>query len=168
LTERAIWVIIAIDNQSQLGVVMVNQETIFKRYLRSKGLKFTPERRFILEAVLSLSGHFDVERLYDKLHRKTGEISLATVYRSIPHLIKSGLIKEVMRCQDRPQYEKSFGYPHHDHLVCIGCGKIVEFKDDEIEELQDRVCRKYGFKPTEHRLGIRGYCRNCQGKINGS
>jgi Fur family ferric uptake transcriptional regulator len=144
---------------------MVNQEIVFRDYLKTKGLKFTPERKAILEGILSFSGHFDIERLYDKLHRKRGEISFATIYRTIPHLIKSGLIREVMRCQDRPQYEISFGFPHHDHLVCINCGKIFEFKDDEIEKLQNRVCRKYDFKPTEHRLGVRGYCRNCQSKI---
>jgi len=144
---------------------MFNQEMIFRDYLKAKGLKFTPERRLILEGVFSFSGHFNIEKLYDKLHRKTGALSLATIYRTLPHLIESGLIREVMRCQNRPQYEKSFGYPHHDHLVCIKCGKIFEFKDDGIEKLQERVCRKYGFKPTEHRLGIRGYCKNCQAKI---
>ena len=143
---------------------MINQKLVFKNYLKSKGLKFTPERRLILEGIFSLSGHFDIEKLYNKLHRETGEISLATIYRTIPHLIESGLIREVMRCHDRPQYEKSSGYPHHDHLVCIRCGKIFEFRDNEIEKLQDRVCQRYGFKPIEHRLGIRGYCRSCRSK----
>ncbi len=144
---------------------MTNQEAIFKNYLKAKGLKFTPERRLILEGVFSFSGHFNIEKLYDKLHRKTGTLSLATIYRTLPHLIESGLIREVMRCQNRPQYEKSFGYPHHDHLICIKCGKIFEFRDDEIEELQNKVCRRFAFRPTEHRLGIRGYCRSCQAKV---
>ncbi len=143
---------------------MVKQEDIFKSYLKTSGLKFTPERRAILKEVLSSAGHFDVDKLYDRLHHREGEISLATIYRTIPHLVKSGLIREVMRCQNRPQYESALGQPHHDHLVCIKCGRIFEFKDDEIEKLQNRVCRKYDFKPTEHRLGIRGYCKNCRPK----
>jgi Fur family ferric uptake transcriptional regulator len=143
---------------------MINQEAIFRNYLKAKGLKFTPGRRLILEGILSFSGHFDIEKLYDKLHRKTGEISLATIYRSLPYLIDSGLIKEVFCCQNRPQYERNFGYPHHDHLICIKCGRIFEFKDDQIERLQNKVCQRYGFKSIEHRLGIRGYCRNCQAK----
>ena len=118
---------------------MINHESIFRRYLEAKGLKFTPERRLILEGVSLFSGHFDVDKLYDKLHRQDKALSLATIYRTLPHLVSAGLIREVMRCQDRPQYEKSFGYPHHDHLVCISCGRIFEFKDDEIEKLQDRV-----------------------------
>ncbi len=118
----------------------------------------------LLEAISSFSGHFDIEKLYDKLHRNKEAISLATIYRTLPHLINSGLIQEVMRCQDRPQYEKNSGYPHHDHLVCIGCGRIFEFKDNEIENLQNRVCKRFRFSPTEHRLGIRGYCERCQSK----
>ena len=112
---------------------MVNQEGIFRNYLSDKGLKFTPERRLVLEGVLSFSGHFDIDKIYDKLHHKAKEISLATIYRTIPHLINSGLIREVMRCQDHPQYEKVIGFPHHDHLVCIKCGKIFEFLPRVVE-----------------------------------
>jgi len=144
---------------------MIDQSAVLNNYLKKRGLKFTPERKVILEGIASFSGHFDIERLYDRLRRKESEISFATIYRTLPHLIKSGLIREVMRCQDRPQYEVSFGYPHHDHLVCINCGKILEFKDDEIERLQSRVCKRFDFRPTEHRLGIRGYCRSCRSKI---
>ena len=141
---------------------MISEEAVFSSYLKSQGLKFTPERKVVLKEISLLSGHFDVERLYDGLYRKKKEISLATIYRTLPHLINAGLIKEVMRCRNRPQYERSFGHPHHDHLVCIGCGRIFEFQQDEIEKLQNKVCEKFGFKPVEHRLGIRGYCRSCQ------
>ena len=148
----------------QIGEDMDSHENIFKGYLKGKGLKFTPERKLILEAACSFSGHFDVGKLFDKLHRKTKEISLATIYRSLPHLVNSGLIKEVMRCNDRGQFEKSYGSTHHDHLVCIKCGRIFEFKDEDIEKLQNKVCRKFGFKAIEHRLGIKGYCRDCRKK----
>ncbi|MFC1658369.1 Fur family transcriptional regulator [Candidatus Omnitrophota bacterium] len=141
---------------------MINQEKVFRDYLKNEGLRFTPERRVILEGVSALSGHFDIERLYAKLHHKAGKISLATIYRTLHHLVNSGLIREVMRCQDRPQYEKIFGCAHHDHLICVKCGKVIEFKDDAIESLQKRVCKEFRFQPTEHRLGIRGYCRDCR------
>ncbi|MHB8280423.1 MAG: Fur family transcriptional regulator [Candidatus Humimicrobiaceae bacterium] len=147
---------------------MVNQESIFKDYLKSKGLKFTPERRLILEGILSFPGHFDVKRLYDKLHRKSKDISLATIYRSLPYLVNSGLVKGVMRCQNRIQYEMNFGYPHHDHLICINCGKVFEFKDNEIEILKDKVCKKFSFKPIEHSFEIRGCCKSCSSKVKKS
>jgi Fur family transcriptional regulator, ferric uptake regulator len=140
---------------------MQNKEIVFKNYLNSKGLKFTPERSLILDAVFSMNGHFDVEKVYDRLHKKNKTISAATIYRSLPHLIDAGLIREVLRCKNRPQYEVNLGRAHHDHLLCLKCGRVLEFRDDDIEKLQDKVCRKFHFEPVEHRLGIRGYCRDC-------
>jgi Fur family ferric uptake transcriptional regulator len=136
---------------------------IFKAFLKFRGLKCTPERRRILDAVFSLEGHFDVEELYGLLREKRSGISRATIYRTIPLLIESGMIREALRCRKNVRYEHIFGHKHHDHMVCVGCGKVIEFKDDKIEELQDRMCRLYGFTPIEHRLGIRGYCKKCSG-----
>jgi Fur family transcriptional regulator, ferric uptake regulator len=144
---------------------MVNREDAFKKYLRSKGLKFTPERRLILSTILSFTGHFDIEKLHNKLRKRNKEISIATIYRSLPHFINSGLIREVMCCKNRPQYELDMGASHHDHIVCMKCGKIIEFRDDKIEKLLNKVCERFHFKPVEHRLGIRGYCEECQKKM---
>jgi Fur family transcriptional regulator, ferric uptake regulator len=60
------------------------------------------------------------------------------------------------------------GRSHHDHLLCLKCGRVFEFRDDDIEKLQDKVCEKFHFKPVEHRLGIRGYCRDCLKKSKDS
>ena len=134
----------------------------FRSFLKSKGLKMTSEREVILEAVLSLHEHFGIEKLYKKLERQGKNISRATIYRTIPFLIESGLIKEVMRYQNKAQYEHVFGHEHHDHLICIKCGRIIEFRNDNIEKLQDEICRKFRFKPAEHRLRISGYCQKCK------
>lgn len=139
----------------------------FKGYLRSKGLKFTFERRIILETIFSLHNHFDVEDLYRKIEKRIGErISLATIYRTLPLLVESGLIREALKCQERGVYEHIWGHKHHDHIICINCGKVIEFTDEDIEKLQEKVCKKFNFKPMEHRLGIRGYCGECQKKIS--
>ncbi|MCD6521668.1 transcriptional repressor [Candidatus Calescamantes bacterium] len=134
----------------------------FRLFLKEKGLKFTPERRKIVEEIISFHDHFDVETLYHRLKRK---VSLATIYRTLPLLRESGLIREVLRCQGRAVFESVWGHPHHDHLICIVCGKVIEFEDERIEKLQEEVCRKFGFQPVEHRLGIKGYCKECQRKI---
>ena len=136
----------------------------FKEYLKTRGLTFTTERRQILDAVFSIAGHFDVDQLYDELKKRGTRISRATIYRCIPLLIESGMIKEALRCQKNVRYEHVFGHEHHDHMVCLDCGRVIEFKDDRIEKLQDDVCRKYSFKSVDHRLGIRGYCKKCQSK----
>jgi len=133
----------------------------FKNFLKSKGLKFTPERKTILEGVFSLHKHFDTEELYEKLRKQGKHLSRATIYRTLPLLVESDLIRETLRCQERVSYEHTFGHTHHDHLLCIGCGKIIEFKEEKIERLQEAICKKYGFKTVEHRLGIKGYCRKC-------
>ncbi len=144
---------------------MTIAEDKFRNYLKMKGLKFTPERRMILKAVLSLHTHFDVDQLYEQLRKENGDISRATIYRTFPLLLDSGIIEKTLLCRDKIKYEHIFGHRHHDHMVCIGCGKIVEFRDEKIERLQKAVCKKYSFKPVEHKLGIRGYCKECQSKM---
>jgi len=137
-----------------------------EEFLRRKGYKFTPERRAVVEEVVSHHGHFDVEELYKRVkRRKNAKVSLATIYRTLPLLVESGLIREVMRCQGRGIYEHVWGHRHHDHLVCVNCGRVIEFHEERIEKLQNEVCRKYGFHPLEHRLGIRGYCKDCWEKL---
>lgn len=138
------------------------EEDKFKEYLRSEGLKLTPERQIILKGVSSIHHHFDVEELFERLRKQRKRISRATIYRTLPLLIESKMIKESLRCQDNLiKYEYIFGHEHHDHLICLKCGKVYEFKDEEIERLQEMICKRYKFKPVEHRLGIRGYCRKC-------
>jgi len=139
----------------------------FRAYLKRKGLKFTPEREAILETLLSLHGHFGVEELHEILRGRGEKISRATIYRTLPLLVESRLIQETLRCTGDTKYERIYGHEHHDHLVCIGCGKIIEFFDERIENLQEEVCRRYEFEPVEHRLGIRGYCRECREKRKG-
>jgi len=140
---------------------MRTKEEIFRNYLREKGLKFTPERQVILERIFSLHRHFDVDQLYEILRKEGEYISRATIYRILPLLVESDLIKEVFRCQGRANYEHTFGHEHHDHMLCIKCGKVIEFKEEKIEELQAAICKRYGFNPVEHRLSIRGYCKRC-------
>ena len=136
----------------------------FREFLRSRGLKFTPERRSILREVFSLHQHFEVEMLYRNLDRKGERISLATIYRTIPLLIESGMIKEAVRLQGNVTYEHIFGHKHHDHLVCVICGKTIEFLDEQLEKRKEDVCKQYRFEPTEHRLTVRGVCSDCRGK----
>jgi len=139
-------------------------EEKFSVYLKKGGLKFTPERRAILEGVFSIHKHFDIEELFEKLRKRGGRLSRATIYRTLPLLVESGLIRETLHCQEAVSYEHTFGHEHHDHLLCVKCGKVIEFKEEKIEKLQKAVCKRYNFTPVEHRLGIRGYCKECKVK----
>lgn len=141
---------------------MKTEREIFKKYIREKGLNLTPERKAILNEVFSMHEHFDVEKLYRKLDSEGNRISRATIYRTLPMLLDCGLISEAVRCKDRVYYEHVYGHKHHSHMVCIKCGKVIEFEDEKIEEEKNKICEKYNFKPTEYRFGIRGYCEDCQ------
>jgi len=140
---------------------MAKEKRIFKEYLAKKGLKLTSERERILEEVFSRHDHFDTETLFQVFHERGEDISRATIYRTMPLLVESGLVQEAMRCGERVQYEHIYGHKSHGHLVCVKCGKIMEFESNELEKIKERVCKEHGFKPIEFRFGIKGYCRNC-------
>jgi len=129
-------------------------------FLRHKSLQCTRQREHILHEVLASEGHFDADDLCERLRRRHLRVSRATVYRTLPLLEEGGLIRQVFRVGGRVQYE--LRAPHHDHMLCIRCGKTIEFKDERIEDLQRDVCDRHGFKPIEHRMGIRGICRACR------
>ena len=145
-------------------IKLISEDQKFEEFLKLKELKYTSERKLILKAIFSFHKHFDVEELFEKLRKQGDNVSRATIYRTIPLLIQSGLITETLHCQDKTSYENIFNKKHHDHLVCINCGKIIEFYNEKIEKLQEEVCREHNFVPIEHRLGIKGYCKNCYKK----
>ncbi|MDR4497663.1 MAG: transcriptional repressor [Candidatus Scalindua sp.] len=136
-------------------------EEKFKEFIQSKGLKFTPERRLILNQVFENHGHFEVEELLFEMRKNKIRVSKATIYRTIALLVKCGLLREVIFGEKHTHYEHVYGHEHHEHLVCIGCGKIIEFSDHKIEKFQDEVCVKNKFKPETHRFQIMGYCEDC-------
>lgn len=141
---------------------MNSGKDVFKDYLKKHNLKFTPQREVIFAAILSFKKHFDVDDLYTALRKKNKNISIATVYRILPFLIDCKLISENFICQGKANYEYIYKQEHHDHLFCIKCGRIIEFKDERIEKLQEEVCKKNKFKPIKHKLVIKGYCKKCK------
>jgi Fur family ferric uptake transcriptional regulator len=139
----------------------------FRGYIREKGLRNTPERETIIEEIFSLHDHFDVDELFLRLRNKGKMISKASLYRTIPLLIDSGLIKEVYFANGHLHYEQVYGHKHHCHLRCTTCGKIIEFADDAAIKIQDRISKKYGFVITAHRFELVGYCPQCVRRLGG-
>jgi len=136
-------------------------EKKFRDYIQSRGLKFTPEREAILKHVFENRGHFEAEELLIDMRKDKKRVSKATIYRTLALLVESGLLREVIFGEKHAHYEHVYGYKHHEHLVCIKCGKIIEFSDEKIEKFQDEVCVKNKFKPESHRFQITGYCEDC-------
>jgi Fur family ferric uptake transcriptional regulator len=136
--------------------------TVFCKLLESKGLKFTYERRTTCEEILLLNQHFSADELYEILKNKGHRISRDTVYRTIPLLLESGVIQKSVGDGKGEFFERTSRKGHHDHMICLRCGKIIEFECAEIEELQEKIVRDHGFTLAyhDHRLYI--HCKDCQ------
>lgn len=141
---------------------METSRQAFESFLRQKNLKLTQPRLSVLETALSAKRHFEPEELVADLRAKA--VSRATVYRTLALLLESGLLKEVIETNGHRIYEPMHGLPHHDHLVCLGCGKIIEFMNPKIEKLQEAVCRRFKFRIVSHMHQIMGYCLKCSRK----
>lgn len=135
----------------------------FRKFLSGKDLKLTKERSEILSEVMATAGHFDPEELFIKLRAKGSKVSRASVYRTIPLLMESGMLEQVERVDRHAHYEKTSEKKHHDHMICLNCGKVIEFYSSALETLQDKICKQESFKGIRHTLEIFGYCKKCSG-----
>ncbi len=140
---------------------MNEAEKVFRDYVQSKGLKFTPERQAILNHVFECQRHFEAEELLIDMRKNNKRVSKATIYRTLALLVNSGILREVIFGEKHAHYEHVYGHEHHEHLVCIGCGKIIEFTDERIEKFQEEVCVENKFKADSHKFQIMGYCEDC-------
>ena len=133
-------------------------------FLKERKLRNTPERIEILEEVMKSTGHFDADDLHGKLRAKGAKVSRATVYNTLDLLLECGLISKYRFGENHSRYEKAFGRPRHDHLICLSCGDIIEFVNEKLNKLQDEVCREKNFKVQNATLQIFGLCSKCQKK----
>jgi Fur family transcriptional regulator, ferric uptake regulator len=136
----------------------------FERHLASRGLRLTSARRAILAAVLERAGHFLIEDLVADLKRRGIRGSKATVYRTLPLLTASGILQQAIITGDTSSYEAAVGREHHDHLVCLGCGKVVEFEFEAFEILQREIAARHSFRLEGHHHQLVGRCAECQRK----
>lgn len=134
----------------------------FERQLTSRGLRLTSARRAIAAAVLERDGHFAIEDLVADLRRRGIRGSKATVYRALPLLTEAGILQAAVITGDTRSYEAAVGREHHDHLVCLGCGKVVEFEFEAFEILQREIAARHGFRLDGHHHQLIGRCAECQ------
>ena len=130
------------------------------RYLESHNLKHTVQRDVILESFRDAKGHITADEVHQRVRAKSGTIGYTTVYRTLKLLVEAGLAQERHFGDGVARYEVE--NEHHDHLVCLSCGKIVEFECDLIEARQDEIAESYNFKLMRHRHELYGHCESCQ------
>ncbi|HEY0781641.1 MAG TPA: Fur family transcriptional regulator [Thermoanaerobaculia bacterium] len=139
----------------------VREKEQFLRFLRGRGQRVTGERLALFDEVFSQHGHIDAEALLRAMQTRGLKISRATVYRNLDLLVECGLARKQRLGRSRFLYEHVHSGQYHDHLVCTGCGRVVEFVSPGIAALQVEICRAHGFAASHHSLQIIGLCNRC-------
>jgi len=134
----------------------------FTAFLREKGLRLTVPRSEILLMAWSTHEHFTADQMVAWLQETDGKASRATVYRTLSLLVEGGFLASMDNGQGTLLYEHILGHAHHDHMVCLKCSRIIEFRCEPIEDLQRELAENYQFELLSHSLRLEGYCARCR------
>jgi Fur family ferric uptake transcriptional regulator len=135
-------------------------------YMVKKGLRSTSQRRLVTDVFFRTGGHMSIEDLLAKVREQDPRVGYATVYRTLRLLAECELANVRHFGDGVTRYElRDEGEHHHDHLICTECQRIVEFEDEAIEVLQDRVAERYGYRLKSHKHELYGVCPQCQARL---
>jgi len=124
--------------------------TKLKQILQSEGFRYTPQRQMVWNELRKMGGHHDCEEIYDELKSKGTRVSRATVYRTIDVLARNGMVRKLEVGDGIARYEAKEDEDHHDHMICLDTGDIIEFYDEELERLQEKIVEKHGYTLVKH------------------
>jgi Fur family ferric uptake transcriptional regulator len=152
------------DNAMTLGRLRAR----FDEYVRRHNLKSTQQRDVIVDLFLKSSGHMSIDELLAKVRKRSPKVGYATVYRTLKLLTDCGIAAARQFGDGQTRFEVVGEHAHHDHLICVQCGLILEFENDAIEQLQDEMAARLGgFKLVRHKLELYGLCPKAAGAKNG-
>ena len=128
--------------------------SVFRRYLKSQNLKYTPERADILDAIIEIDDVFEADELLMEMRKRGYEVSKATIYRTIKLLQDAGIITQALFDSKQAHYQLVYGKGQRDYMVCMKTGKLIEFADEALIAIRDRICKEHGWDPVGHRFQI--------------
>lgn len=141
---------------------MKNQQAseIFRSFLKSEKNRITPERFEVMDAALEYDGHFGADDLYILMKNQKSRVSRATVYKTLELLNQCELLSKRNFGDNMTRYESSYKKQTHDHLICMDCGRIVEFTDQKIKKMPEEISRNLGFEFSSYSFNIFARCKN--------
>ena len=137
-------------------------EEAFRSHLSDRGLKYTNERRLVLQAAMRNDEHFEAEQLLLDMRQAAMRVGKATVYRTLKLLVDCGIVKEVPFSSKQVHYEHTYGQDPHDHMVCRQCGRIIEFDAADVMKLRTILAARHRFHAVSHRFQVIGLCEACE------
>lgn len=145
---------------SEAGIKHPQASQIFREFLKSEKNRITPERFEVLDAALEYEGHFGADDLYIIMKNQRSRVSRATVYKTLELLVQCELISKRNFGDNLTRYESSYKRQNHDHLICMDCGRIVEFVNPAIKDVPDRISGELGFDVESYSFNIFGRCKD--------
>ena len=142
----------------------MSSSDVLKKALKKEGLRYTHQRQAIWDELSASDEHRDAEEIYLALYNSGLKVSRATVYRTIDVLVKNNLVRKLDLGDGRARYENKMDTAHHDHLICVQCGKIEEFMDNVIENRQEVIVENFGYRLIRHIHQLFVICDECGSK----
>ena len=140
----------------------------WKTLISGEGLKTTRQRKEILDIFLNLPSHQNLSQIYSRVVKTNPKIGYTTVYRTLKLFTRLGLAVQRKFADGETRYEPAAEGSHHDHLICLDCGKIIEFENDALESLQDQIAKRHRFRIDHHKMELYGQCMDCASKKRAS
>jgi Fur family ferric uptake transcriptional regulator len=140
----------------------------FRRHLRDQHLPVTRQRDLVAQTVLTSDEHLSVDAIQRQLKEQGERVGTATVYRTLDVLVRSGLVRAHDFGEGFKRYEPMPQQTHHEHLICLRCGKVVEFQNERLERMIPIIADEYAFQHQRHRVEVYGLCQECRRRDLGS